>query len=97
MCVLYCRYLLEASREVEALAVYQRFHRLNKPGRNTQYGLTELELPSRSTYQRQPVSISGGAAGAIGHKSHISHSIDTVSYKSNLLHASYAQTTIKFN
>lgn len=43
------RYLLEASREVEALEVYQRLHKLNKS--RTQYGLTELELPSRSAYR----------------------------------------------
>ncbi|XP_060529867.1 synaptic vesicle glycoprotein 2C-like [Cylas formicarius] len=43
------RYLLEASREVEALAVYQRLHKLNKT--RTQYGLTELELPGRSAYR----------------------------------------------
>ncbi|XP_031329329.1 synaptic vesicle glycoprotein 2B-like isoform X2 [Photinus pyralis] len=48
------RYLLEASREVEALAVYQRLHRLNKA--RTQYGLTELELPGRSAYRDRPVS-----------------------------------------
>lgn len=46
------RYLLEASREVEALAVYQRLHRLNKA--RTRYGLTELELPSRSAYRDRP-------------------------------------------
>ncbi|KAF7267284.1 hypothetical protein GWI33_019474 [Rhynchophorus ferrugineus] len=46
------RYLLEASREVEALAVYQRLHKLNKT--RTQYGLTELELPSRSAYRDRP-------------------------------------------
>lgn len=46
------RYLLEASREVEALAVYQRLHRLNKA--RTRYGLTELELPSRSAYRERP-------------------------------------------
>ncbi|KAJ8955881.1 hypothetical protein NQ318_005429 [Aromia moschata] len=48
------RYLLEASREVEALAVYQRLHRLNKA--RTQYGLTELELPGRSAYRDRPLS-----------------------------------------
>ncbi|XP_019877927.2 synaptic vesicle glycoprotein 2B-like isoform X2 [Aethina tumida] len=48
------RYLLEASREVEALAVYQRLHRLNKA--RTQYGLTELELPGRSAYRERPAS-----------------------------------------
>lgn len=48
------RYLLEASREVEALAVYQRLHRLNKA--RTQYGLTELELPGRSAYRERPMS-----------------------------------------
>ncbi|CAH1110318.1 unnamed protein product [Psylliodes chrysocephalus] len=48
------RYLLEASREVEALAVYQRLHRLNKT--RTQYGLTELELPSRSAYRERSTS-----------------------------------------
>lgn len=46
------RYLLEASREVEALAVYQRLHRLNKA--RTRYGLTELELPGRSAYRDRP-------------------------------------------
>ncbi|CAG9813745.1 unnamed protein product [Phaedon cochleariae] len=45
------RYLLEASREVEALAVYQRLHRLNNS--RTQYGLTELELPGRSAYRER--------------------------------------------
>ncbi|CAH0552105.1 unnamed protein product [Brassicogethes aeneus] len=48
------RYLLEASREVEALEVYQRLHRLNKA--RTQYGLTELELPGRSAYRERPTS-----------------------------------------
>nr|CAI5860033.1 unnamed protein product [Callosobruchus analis] len=48
------RYLLEASREVEALAVYQRLHRLNKA--RTQYGLTELELPGRAAYRDRPAS-----------------------------------------
>lgn len=48
------RYLLEASREVEALEVYQRLHRLNKV--STQYGLTELELPSRNAYREQPTN-----------------------------------------
>lgn len=48
------RYLLEASREVEALEVYQRLHRLNKS--RTQYGLTELELPGRSAYRDRPAS-----------------------------------------
>lgn len=48
------RYLLEASREVEALAVYQRLHRLNKT--RTQYGLTELELPGRNAYPERPMS-----------------------------------------
>ncbi|XP_023311112.1 synaptic vesicle glycoprotein 2B-like [Anoplophora glabripennis] len=48
------RYLLEASREVEALAVYQRLHRLNKA--RTQYGLTELELPGRNAYRDRPLS-----------------------------------------
>ncbi|CAG9860560.1 unnamed protein product [Phyllotreta striolata] len=48
------RYLLEASREVEALAVYQRLHRLNKT--RTQYGLTELELPNRSAYRERSAS-----------------------------------------
>ncbi|XP_030760231.1 synaptic vesicle glycoprotein 2B-like isoform X2 [Sitophilus oryzae] len=48
------RYLLEASREVEALAVYQRFHKLNQS--KTQYGLTELELPGRSAYRDRPSS-----------------------------------------
>lgn len=53
------RYLLEASREVEALEVYQRLHRLNKS--RTQYGLTELELPGRSAYRERPVSPSTNA------------------------------------
>lgn len=48
------RYLLETSREVEALAVYQRLHRMNKA--RTQYGLTELELPGRSAYRDRQVS-----------------------------------------
>ncbi|CAH2007800.1 unnamed protein product [Acanthoscelides obtectus] len=48
------RYLLEASREVEALAVYQRLHKLNKA--RTQYGLTELELPGRAAYRDRPAS-----------------------------------------
>ncbi|XP_017772502.1 PREDICTED: synaptic vesicle glycoprotein 2B-like [Nicrophorus vespilloides] len=48
------RYLLEASREVEALEVYQRLHRLNKS--RTQYGLTELELPGRAAYRDRPAS-----------------------------------------
>ncbi|KAG5888000.1 hypothetical protein JTB14_016624 [Gonioctena quinquepunctata] len=48
------RYLLEASREVEALAVYQRLHRLNNT--RTQYGLTELELPNRSAYRERQIS-----------------------------------------
>lgn len=46
------RYLLEASREVEALAVYQKLHRLNKA--RTIYGLTELELPPRNAYRERP-------------------------------------------
>ncbi|KAL3287601.1 hypothetical protein HHI36_002069 [Cryptolaemus montrouzieri] len=48
------RYLLEASREVEALAVYQRLHKLNNM--RTQYGMTELELPGRSAYRDRPTS-----------------------------------------
>lgn len=48
------RYLLEASREVEALEVYQRLHKLNQT--RTKYGLTELELPSRSAYREKPLS-----------------------------------------
>ncbi|CAH1364203.1 unnamed protein product, partial [Tenebrio molitor] len=55
------RYLLEASREVEALAVYQRLHRLNKA--RTQYGLTELELPGRSAYRERPMSPSRSLFG----------------------------------
>ncbi|KAJ3648424.1 hypothetical protein Zmor_020229 [Zophobas morio] len=55
------RYLLEASREVEALAVYQRLHRLNKA--RTQYGLTELELPGRSAYRERPMSPSRNVFG----------------------------------
>jgi MFS family permease len=55
------RYLLEASREVEALAVYQRLHRLNKA--RTQYGLTELELPGRSAYRERPMSPSRNLFG----------------------------------
>lgn len=58
---------MEASREVEALQVYQRFHRLNKA--RTQYGLTELELPSRSAYRERPVSPARTAFG---------HGVDTV-------------------
>lgn len=50
------RYLLEASREVEALEVYQRLHRLNKS--RTQYGLTELELPGRNAYRDKPINTS---------------------------------------
>lgn len=50
------RYLLEASREVEALEVYQRLHRLNKS--RTQYGLTELELPGRNAYRDKPMNSS---------------------------------------
>lgn len=61
------RYLLEASREVEALAVYQRLHRLNKA--RTQYGLTELELPGRSAYRDRPVSPSRNV---------FRHGVDTV-------------------
>ncbi|XP_066249429.1 synaptic vesicle glycoprotein 2B-like isoform X1 [Euwallacea similis] len=52
------RYLLEASREVEALAVYQRLHKLNKT--KTQYGLTELELPGRSSYPEPALSNTRG-------------------------------------
>nr|XP_023030215.1 synaptic vesicle glycoprotein 2B-like isoform X2 [Leptinotarsa decemlineata] len=48
------RYLLEASREVEALAVYQRLHGLNSSKKK--YGLTELELPARSAYRDRQVS-----------------------------------------
>ncbi|KAJ8976687.1 hypothetical protein NQ317_018200 [Molorchus minor] len=62
------RYLLEASREVEALAVYQRLHRLNKA--RTQYGLTELELPGRSAYRDRPLSPSRNV---------LNHGLDTVS------------------
>lgn len=62
------RYLLEASREVEALEVYQRLHRLNKS--RTQYGLTELELPSRSAYRDRPSSPSRNV---------FRHGLDTVS------------------
>lgn len=61
------RYLLEASREVEALEVYQRLHRLNKS--RTQYGLTELELPGRSAYRDRPVSPATNA---------FKHGVDTV-------------------
>lgn len=61
------RYLLEASREVEALEVYQRLHRLNKA--RTQYGLTELELPGRSAYRERPISPSTNV---------FSHGIETV-------------------
>lgn len=63
------RYLLEASREVEALEVYQRLHRLNKA--RTQYGLTELELPGRSAYRERPVSPSRNV---------FKHGLDTVSF-----------------
>ncbi|XP_044745626.1 synaptic vesicle glycoprotein 2B-like [Coccinella septempunctata] len=48
------RYLLEASREVEALAVYQRLHKLNNT--RTQYGMTELELPGRGAYRERSSS-----------------------------------------
>lgn len=68
------RYLLEASREVEALEVYQRLHRLNKV--KTQYGLTELELPGRNAYRERPVSPSTNV---------FSHGIETVIKYNRLL------------
>ncbi|KAI4467048.1 synaptic vesicle glycoprotein 2 [Holotrichia oblita] len=46
------RYLLEASREVEALEVYQKLHKINRS--RTQYGLTELELPGRNAFREKP-------------------------------------------
>ncbi|KRT84537.1 hypothetical protein AMK59_163, partial [Oryctes borbonicus] len=50
------RYLLEASREVEALEVYQKLHKINRS--RTQYGLTELELPGRNAFREKPRSTS---------------------------------------
>lgn len=46
------RYLLEASREIEALEVYQKLHKINRS--RTQYGLTELELPGRNAFREKP-------------------------------------------
>ena len=53
------RYLLEAAREMEALEVYQKLHKMNKS--RTQYGLTELELPGRSAYRERPNNTSRNA------------------------------------
>lgn len=49
------RYLLENSREVEALTIYQKIYQSNRTRGG--YALTELELPGTRTHRNQPTSV----------------------------------------
>lgn len=49
------RYLLENNREVEALSIYQRIYRQNRPRGG--YTLTELELPATRPNRIPPASV----------------------------------------
>ncbi|XP_053696577.1 synaptic vesicle glycoprotein 2C-like [Sabethes cyaneus] len=49
------RYLLENSREVEALTIYQKIYQSNRTRGG--YALTELELPGTRTHRNLPTSV----------------------------------------
>jgi VNT family MFS transporter (synaptic vesicle glycoprotein 2) len=58
------RYLLENSREVEALTIYQKIYRNNRPRGG--YALTELELPGTRSHRSIPTSVLQEMANSIG-------------------------------